>query len=195
MQKTILAVVAALALAPVTASAAAERFTIEAEPSHLVFSVPYVHGILGEAVGEFEDLAGEVVYDAADPSASSVVIRVATASVKTQFEARDIDLRSERFLDAAEYPEAVFHSRRIEPVGDGFLARGDLELRGHRRPVTIRFEVQRLATESGPRLWVNGSTHLVRTDYGIEGPGLAGDFVIGDTVGLRFNLMLEPAPN
>lgn len=193
MRRTILAVTTTLALVPVTGLAAAERFTVEAEPSHLVFSVPYVHGILGEAVGEFEDLSGEVLFDAEDLSASEVVVRVATASVKTQFEARDIDLRSDRFLDAAEHPQAVFRSRRIEPTGGGFLAYGDLELRGWRRPLAIRFEVQRLVTEGGPRLWVNGSAHVVRSDYGIEGPGLAGDFVIGDTVGLRFNLMLEAA--
>ncbi|MDX1643680.1 MAG: YceI family protein [Thermoanaerobaculia bacterium] len=172
---------------------AVERYDLEVGRSQLVFSVPYVHGVLGEAVGEFADLEGRVVYDPADPTRSEVLVRVRTASVETQFESRDVDLRSERFLDSGRYPEAVFRSQRIERSDGGFRAHGVLELRGQTRPVSIRFEVQELAGEGGGRLWVTGSTRLDRREFGIQGPGLAGDFVIGDSVSLRFNLMLLPA--
>lgn len=181
-----------LSLALVATAAAAERYEIEKGRSQLVFSVPYVHGVLGEALGEFEDLAAEVVYDVDDPGLSQVVVRVRTASVKTQFEARDVDLRSDKFFASERYPEAVFRSQRIERGSDGFHVDGSLELRGHTRPVAIRFNVQELTVKGERRLWVTGSTRLDRSDFGIEGPGLAGDFVIGDWVSLRFNLMLEP---
>lgn len=192
-KRRILAICAASFL--LAAAAEAERYRIEPGQTRLVFSVPYVHGVLGEAVGEFREVEGEVLYETDDPAASEFVVRVRTASVETQFEARDVDLRGESFFASERYPEAVFRSHRIERSEEGFVAHGELELRGQVQPLSLRFDLRRLAEGEGERLWASGSTRLARSDFGIEGPGLVGEFVIGEYVNLRFNLVLVPAPD
>jgi len=65
------------------------------------------------------------------PEASSVEVTVQAASVRTDNETRDNDLRSSNFLEVDTHPTMTFKSTRVEPSGaDRYRPTGDLTIKG-----------------------------------------------------------------
>jgi polyisoprenoid-binding protein YceI len=60
-----------------------------------------------------------------------VEVTIDAASVRTNHEMRDNDLRSENFFDVATFPTITFTSTRVETVGpDRYTMTGDLTIKG-----------------------------------------------------------------
>jgi polyisoprenoid-binding protein YceI len=58
--------------------------------------------------------------------------------IDTHNDRRDNDLRSERFLDAAQFPEMTFKSTKITRAGpEKFVMDGDLTIHGITKPVVV----------------------------------------------------------
>lgn len=95
---------------------------------------------------------------------------VQAASIDTNHESRDRDLRGSDFFEVERFPELTFRSRRIERTPDGLVAVGELTVRDVTREVRIPFEV------SGPinagqgrrRLGVEGAFRINRHEYGLR---------------------------
>lgn len=69
---------------------------------------------------------------------SSVEAVMDLTKIDTHNDRRDNDLRSERFLDVAQYPEMTFKSTKITPEGAGkFEMAGDLTIRGITKPIVV----------------------------------------------------------
>src|SRR5215472_847330 len=72
------------------------------------------------------------------PEASSVQATISTASIRTNHEVRDNDLRSSNFLDVENYPVMTFASTGIEAAGeDQYKVTGELTIKGTTHPVTL----------------------------------------------------------
>jgi hypothetical protein len=112
------------------------------------------------------------MYDAHDPTRSSVSVSIDAASVNTNTRARDNHLRSPDFFDAAKYPRITFRSTRITRAGDGFVLHGVLAMHGQSREVDIPF-----ARLNGPigdawgnqRMTLRGTLSVSRKEWGIAG--------------------------
>ena len=102
---------------------------IDTNHSTLGFSVPIVGG-LSQVTGKFTDFDVQIIWDEADPAASSVQATLQVASIDTGIDDRDSDLQSPNFFDVATYPTLTFESDHIEQQGEGFLAHGTLTMKG-----------------------------------------------------------------
>jgi polyisoprenoid-binding protein YceI len=112
---------------------------IDSSHSQITFSVR--HMMISNAHGRFEKFAGVVNFDEANPTQSSVDIRIDAASINTRDEKRDGHLRSPDFFDAAKYPEITFKSTRIEKFDDNHgKIYGDLSMRGVTHEVVLTTE-------------------------------------------------------
>src|SRR5262245_19597201 len=99
------------------------------------------HMMITTVRGQFKKWTGTVNVDEKNPQNSTVEISIDAASVDTNEPNRDNHLRSADFLDAQNYPELTFRSRRIEfarndPASD-FKLIGDLTIHGVTREVVL----------------------------------------------------------
>jgi polyisoprenoid-binding protein YceI len=136
--------------------------------------------------GHFADVSATGDIDPDHPEASSVQVTIRTASVRTNHEARDNDLRSGNFLDVENFPLSTFVSTTVEPDGqDRYKVRGDLTIKGITRPVTL--ELTRYGEFNDPamghRIAYGARTQINRKDFGLTfSMMLDGKFVVSDEI-------------
>jgi len=132
------------------------------------------------------------MFDSADPARSVVHLTVQTASLDTDHERRDADLRSERFFDVANHPTLTFESTRIERSADGWMVTGDLTIRGTTKEVRTQFElIGPHDAGNGQRiLGAEGSLRIIRQDFGLVwNRAVENGVLVGDEV--RIDIAVE----
>ena len=162
-------------------------WTVRADASSLRFS-----GVSqGEAFeGSFAEFTPQIRFDPAALAGSRFDVRIKLGSANTRNEERDMTLQDSDFFDVANHPEAHFVATDFAATATGFEARGALELRGVRQPVTLAFAWAPLA--DGARL--EGKATLDRTAFGV---GAGGDWADAETIAhevvVETILVLAPA--
>jgi polyisoprenoid-binding protein YceI len=160
---------AALAVALLSALPALAADTYNFDKAHTRIGFTAQHLVISSVDGRFKDFDGVIVVDP-DITKSSVKITIKTASVDTDNESRDKDLRNSEFLDVAKYPEMTFVSDKIEKRGEGYVATGTFTLKGVSKKIELPF------TFAGPitdpwgmqRVAAKASTKINRQDYGVK---------------------------
>jgi polyisoprenoid-binding protein YceI len=109
------------------------------EPGHTAAEFCARHMMVTYVRGHFKNIRGVLVFDPANPRASSVEVTIDAAGIWTGEPDRDAHLRSADFLDVEHYPEITFKGDKVELVGasDADLT-GDLTIRGVTRAATLR---------------------------------------------------------
>ncbi len=186
--RSVFVVILSLATLPLFA---ADTFTIDKVHSATEFKIRHLVGNVG---GKFDDFAGSVSVDRANPANSSVDFTIQAASIDTGTPDRDKDLRSSNFFDVERYPTITFKSTKIAPAGtkDTYNVTGNLTMHGVTKTVTL--PVQFLGFVKDP--WGNEragfeiDTTLNRKDYGIVWNQALdqGGYVLGDDVKIAVNL-------
>lgn len=149
----------ALALA---VPAQADTWKIDPVHSHVGFSVRH---FLNPVPGRFATFDGQVVYEPANPAASSVEVTVDAASIDTGNDRRDDHLRSPDFFDVASHPTLTFKSKKVAPLGENDLAvTGDLTIRGVTKEVTVPVQVLGVM---GDKAGFQTEFTVDRKDYGV----------------------------
>ena len=116
---------AALAVATAASFASAAPETLRIDPNHSVAGFSIRH-LFSRVNGRFNDIDGRLTWDAAAPATSSVDVTIPAATITTQNDTRDRDLRSDNFFDVAKYPTLTFKSTKVElAAGKTTLAEGD----------------------------------------------------------------------
>jgi polyisoprenoid-binding protein YceI len=120
--------------------------------------------------GHFHEVSATGTIDPDQPEASSVEVTIQTASIRTNHEQRDNDLRTANFLEVDKYPTITYKSTRIEPAGqDHFTMTGDLTIKGNTRPVTLSVEKYGEFNDPmmGHRIGYSAETRINRKDFGL----------------------------
>ncbi len=135
--------------------------------SHIGFSAR--HLMVSKVRGRFGKFDVQLV-TAENPLDSTVTATIDTASVDTGNEQRDEDIRSERFLDTADYPQMTFRSTSVTKDGDKYKVAGDLTIRGVTKPATLDVEVNGFGPDpyGGTRAGFSATTEINRTDFGVS---------------------------
>lgn len=135
------------ATAASTAGLAAETatYTIDAVHSGVNFKLRRANA--SHFHGRFNELGGELTFNPAVPTASSVNIEIPIASVDTNNERRDQHLRAADFFNARQFPTATFVSTGVAPTDeDGvYELSGDFTFHG----TTERISAELVHTGSG----------------------------------------------
>lgn len=136
--------------------------------------------------GHFAEVNATGTIDPDHPEASSVVVTINTASIRTHNEQRDNDLRASNFLEVDKYPTITFKSTKIEPAGqDRYTMTGDLTIKGNTHPVTLK--VIRYGEFNDPmmghRIAYSAESKINRKDFGLTfSMMLDGKYVVSDEV-------------
>lgn len=136
MKTSRLALIAALATSMSGTAHAADTLTID--PAHVWVTFTINHAGWSSAHGIFKTVSGSIVFDKEDVTKSSVTAQLDAASIDTNLDQRNSDLKSPDFLNTAEFPSITFESTAIEKTGDktGKMT-GNLTMIGATVPVTL----------------------------------------------------------
>lgn len=145
-------------------------YTADVDHSSVAFNV--LHVGITRVRGLFDRWTAALTWDPGDPTRSSLTVVVDPASVDTNSERRDADLRSDSFFEVEHFPTAVFQSTRIVRAENGLELIGRLRIKDRVRNVTIEAaSLGDLATERSERLGFEGSLIVLREDFGLVNEG------------------------
>lgn len=170
-----------------TVAFAADTYTIDGAHSSATFSIRHMG--ISTVPGRFSSISGTINYDEKDVTKSSVEATIKTATVSTDNEYRDKDLKSANYFDVEKYPEITFKSTKIEKRGDQLVAIGDFTMHGVTKQIELPFEVNKANTPRGAVIGATAETKLSRKDYGIT----SGAAMVGDEVKIALSIEAHPA--
>jgi len=112
----------------------------EPDPTHTSVVFKIRHGGVANFYGRFNDMTGEVHFDAASPADSRMAFTVRTASIDTNNNSRDGHLKAADFFNSRQFGTIEFKSTGITKSGMGYEMTGDLTLQGETRAITARLD-------------------------------------------------------
>jgi len=181
--------------APTTTTTDLARLTgtYTLDPAHTRIGFVARHAMVTKVRGAFNEFEGTAVFDAADPSATAVTVRIKADSIDTRNAQRDAHLRGNDFLAMDEYPEITFVSTEFRQTGeDTFDLTGDLTIRGVTRPVTVPFTFEGAVVDpwGNLRLGFDGAVTINRKDWGVNWNAAleAGGVLVSEKVALEFEI-------
>ena len=171
-------------------------YRIDVSHSRLVFKIRH---FVSKVEGRFDRWNGSILTDPTDFSKGSVNVSIETASINTNNESRDRDLRSGNFFAADSFPALTFVSTRVELKGTAIKIFGDLTMRGISKPVILEGEYlgRQGAIGPGERIGFEASTKVNRLDWGLTWNRLAegGGAMLGDDVTIEMTVAgVRPRP-
>ena len=187
-----IAVTAGLA-AILSLPAAAATSTWQIDPQHSSAQFSVRHMAISTVRGAFSKVTGTIVLDDKDITKSTVDVTIDVSSVDTREPARDNDLRSDRFFDAAHYPTMTFKSRKVEQLAPGKLkVTGDLTIRGTTKEVVLEVEGPTAPIKDpwgNLRAAASATTKINRQDFGVKWNATLdnGGVVVGDDVSITID--------
>ena len=168
-----LAVLAVLAGTVLVAAASAEPLNYKFDTNHSVVGFKIRH-FFSKVAGRFNEFGGTVVFDDKNLATSSVDVTIQAASIFTNNERRDNDLRSANFFEVEKYPTLAFKSTKVVPGENGkFKLIGNLTMHGVTKPVELDAELVGMGPVSiegramGSRAGFVASATLDRKEFGI----------------------------
>jgi len=151
--------------------------------------------------GEFREFEGEILLDENDIANSSVSAVIKASSLTTGIDRRDNHLKSADFLSAEEFPEITFQSKRVEKTDEGYVAIGDLTIRGVTKEIALPFALAGPITDpqKRKRIGVEAAATIDRNEFSVSWNRLmeGGGLVVGNEVKLVLNVeavKVEPKP-
>jgi len=163
------------------------------DPMHSVAEFAVKHLVVTTVKGRFRELEGKIEIDEANPENSSVEAKITVASVDTNVEARDADLRSDNFFNAEKFPYITFRSTRVERVDDErFKLAGDLTIREVTKEVALDGEYEGQIDDpwGNKRAGFTATTQISRSEFNVKWNQLleTGGAVVGDTVKITLHI-------
>lgn len=161
--------------------------------AHTRIGVRARHAMVTTVRGAFTEFAGTAHLDTADPGASRVSLRIATASIDTGNADRDGHLRSPDFLDVEQYPEMRFDSTEVEQVdADVYRVTGDLTIKAVTRPVSVEFTLTGSALDpfGNTRVGFEGALAIKRSDWDLTWNAVldTGGVLVSDRIQIEFDV-------
>ena len=99
------------------------------EPGHTAAEFCVRHMMVTFVRGHFKDIHGTLIFDPANPGATSVEATIEAAGIWTGEAARDAHLKSADFLDVEKYPKITFTAKQVEVTGaDEAILTGELTI-------------------------------------------------------------------
>lgn len=165
--KNVLATAAFAAL--LAAPAIAENYVLDASHSQIVFN--YDHLGFSTTYGMFSGFNGEIMFDQANPAASSVSVSFPVKTMLTGWQERFDHFMTADFFDAADDEMVTFTSTAIEVTGEKTAKiTGDLTLNGVTKAVVLDAVMNQVGEHpmaKAPWAGFSATTTLIRSDYNL----------------------------
>lgn len=178
------ALIAALAAAP--AFAEAEKYTLDASHSQIVFN--YNHLGFSTSYGMFSGFNGEIMFDQANPAASTVAVSFPVKTMLTGWQERFDHFMTADFFAATDEEMVTFTSTAIEVTGEKTAKiTGDLTLNDVTKSVVLDATLNQVGEHpmaAKPWAGFTATTTLVRSEFNL---GQFAPFV-GDEVQIQISI-------
>lgn len=156
---------------------------IDMTHSELTFRIRH---LVSRVRGSFREWSGVIVTNPDSLNAGSVEVTIQAASIFTNNDRRDADLRSGNFFSVDTFPTLTFKSRKVDVTGTQIRIEGDLTIRNVTKPVVLEGEYLGLTKEQRgrERIGFDVSTKINRLDWGVTWNRAAegGGVLLGDDV-------------
>jgi polyisoprenoid-binding protein YceI len=164
-----------LLMVALQASAFPQTWRVDKNNTRIGFTA--VHLLISEVHGSFTKFDVKLTSTKEDFTDAQIDFSAEVASVNTNVEMRDNNLRSSSYLDAEKFPTMTFKSEALKKAGDRkYKLEGILTIHGVSRPVTLDVLFNGTATSPANKMTVAGfkiAGTIKRTDFKI-GEGAAG---------------------
>jgi polyisoprenoid-binding protein YceI len=158
-----------------------DNWTVDTAGMAINFSVK---GPFGTVHGHFTGLQATLAFSAQDPSGSSFKAVIDVKTVKTGIGKRDKDLCNESvWFNAASFPDITFTSKSIAKSDDGFVAEGELTMKGVTKPLKIPFTF----SSTGATGVFKGSFTINREDFNVGKQGGS----VGNTITISLDVPVK----
>jgi len=168
----------------VSGRAAADKWKIDPVHSSVGFTVRH---FVSKVPGNFARFEGTIVFDKANPTASTVEATIQSTSVTTNNEKRDAHLGSGDFFLTEKFPALKFKSKSWTKTGeDTYGIVGDLTIKDITKEVTLATKLLGVGLGAGGKTisgW-EATTKIDRRDFGIT----YGPAVVGNDVDILINI-------
>lgn len=172
---------------------AAAPWTLDKDHVHVTFTVDNIG--FSTTQGQFRSFDAAIDFDPENIEAASVAFTLDAASLDTNSEIRDRQVKSGEFLDVENFPEITFRSARVRLLDEKTAEiTGDMTLKGVTREEMFIAHLVRIgpspfdASDMIAGFHVEGE--LDRTDYGVS----YGVPAIGARVPIRIDIQMNPDP-
>lgn len=164
----------------------------EPDPTHSSVVFKIRHAGVSNFYGRFNDVKGEVHYDAENPGATRMAFTVFTDSVDTHNGSRDGHLKNADFFNSRQFPEISFKSTGLKAGADGaYTLTGDLTLMGETRPISATLSPFTTGSfMDTDRLGFEARFSIKRSDFGMT-KYLAPDNGEGGALGNQVDLIVS----
>ena len=182
---------------------ASDTYFIDKNHSNVGFLIRH---LFTKVPGRFTDFSGQISFDEANPEQSTVAVTIKSASVNTDNDLRDKDLRSPNFFDVEKFPEMTFRSKSVKPTGQNTAdVTGDLTMHGVTKEVVLKVDFTGKGKGAGPQGTIapgrdattmvtgwDATTTVRRSDFGISwNQTIEGTRVVGDDVQIELRVEAE----
>jgi len=165
------------------------------DPAHTNIGFQVKHMVITTVSGNFTDYDYSFVYDEKNPENSAIKASIKVASVNTDNEKRDNHLRSGDFFDAEKHPEITFESNKIIQNDDGFVAVGNLTMRGVTKEIELPFTITGIIQDpwGNTKMGVESRLTIDRQDFNVSWNNTldTGGLVVSDEVDIILDLQLK----
>jgi polyisoprenoid-binding protein YceI len=177
-------------------AALAQASTFKADPQHSTVGFSVRH-LFTRVNGQFREFEASFRLDESTETIDGVTATIQAASIDTNVEMRDKDLRSKRFFDSERFPTLTFSSTAPAKLSSG-KARipGILTMHGVEKEVVLDAEFLGKAKDPWGNLkyGFHASTTIDRTDWGMNWNEAieAGGVMVGNEVEIALDIEASP---
>jgi polyisoprenoid-binding protein YceI len=173
---------------------AGEKLQIDRVHSNVGFRVRHINTMVP---GRFKEFEGTIEFDEQNKTASKVTATIQAASVDTNVENRDKDLRSANFFDVEKYPTITFASTGVSDVqANKAKVKGQLTIHGVTKDVVLDTEFLGKAKDpwGNVRYGFQATTKINRKDFGMTWSRAleTGGVLVGDDVEITLDVEAMP---
>lgn len=182
--------------APLNAAAPLATVSFNLDPAHTMVQFKVRHLGISTVTGRFGKFAGAFQLDPASGQASNASLSIDVASITTDNDRRDADLKSSNFFSADSFPKITFQSTSIQKLsGNKYKVNGNLTMRGVTKPVSLDGELA--GTRQTERGWLAALSltgTVKRKDFGLTWDRMMeGIAVVSDDVTLQIDVEAREA--
>lgn len=162
-----------LALVLIAGGAFAQTWTMDKNHSKLGFGI--THMLISQVDGGFKTFDASITSSTDDFSDAVFDVSADVASINTDNENRDKDLRSANYFDAEKFPKLTFNGKSLKKVEwNKYKLSGDLTIKGITKPVELDVVLNGPIVHPRSKKSIVGfkiSGTVKRTDFGVGAPG------------------------
>ena len=126
----------------------------------------------GNIHGTFKGLKADIVFDKENPEAAKISASIETPTLATGFFIKTMHAKDA--LGADDHPIIKFVSTSVSKNGEGFLAKGELTLKGVTKPAVIHFTFE----EKGNQAVFKGTLKMIPKEFGIDRYGTPAEVIV-----------------